>query len=98
MQACQLGYLRQRAASITRWPLITSALFISSTGPAQLRSALTLNRFMALAASSDDPHVDSSAPWAIVKLAGIFVSRIDARAAGAKTAMKSAGFKTASPW
>src|SRR6266403_1925936 len=91
MQACHVGYLRQRAGSITRFPLTTSALFISTTAPVQLRSALTLNRFRAVLANSDDPQDDSKAPWANVKLAGILVRRIDSISAGANAARHSTG-------
>src|SRR5471032_253480 len=49
-----------------------------------------LNRLQAMAYGFDVPQPDSSAAWASVKLAGMPVTSIEACAAGAMAAMKSA--------
>src|SRR5471032_3617535 len=60
-------------------------------GPCHAGSSLISNRLCAMSAGREVPQPDSSAACAIVKLAGIFVSAIEARAAGATMAMKAAG-------
>src|SRR4051812_38214707 len=92
MQVSQSGYFRHRAGSMTGFPFSNSLVIMLTVSPCHEGSAFTPNRLRACNASWEPPQPDSSAASAIVKLAGILVLAMLARAAGPIAAMKSSGF------